>query len=353
MIGAILGDLAAWTWEKSHSEFYPKLVSQEAKPSTMTIFLIKASCTLMENANLEPKRWALYNGNFNDEQSMLFSIFLGCIITQKIQKKAVTDYCIPADKDTSYACQFLAQIIFALRNGATKNDAAQIFFGETKFRTLTKDKKWHNNNEPIGRLIRAWMAFYDSFDYGSDIHNAMKMSGDRHLNAMLVGALADAMYGCEYYYVKKKYGEGCFLNIASFIPKSLANIHNNRVFFPKNNARANVEKLNWVNTTNPYATKTVSSEFRRRIVKAMYTGWENRFGFYLDDGWEYVYRSFIVINRFKLTKQTDGTYRITNYQTSNSLPNNNIAMQEALYSVEHDWYVFSGEKKVLTFVLIK
>ena len=30
MLGAVLGDLAAWTWENDHECFYPKLVSREA-----------------------------------------------------------------------------------------------------------------------------------------------------------------------------------------------------------------------------------------------------------------------------------------------------------------------------------
>ena len=30
MIGAIIGDLAAWTWENDHEKFYPYLISEEA-----------------------------------------------------------------------------------------------------------------------------------------------------------------------------------------------------------------------------------------------------------------------------------------------------------------------------------
>ena len=33
MLGAIIGDLAAWTWENDHTSFYPQLVSQEAELS--------------------------------------------------------------------------------------------------------------------------------------------------------------------------------------------------------------------------------------------------------------------------------------------------------------------------------
>ena len=65
------------------------------------------------------------------------------------------------------------------------------------------------------------MAFYDSFDYGSALHNAMKLPGDRHLNAIIVGALADAMYGCDMYLVKKKYGETSHLNIEKMIDKDI------------------------------------------------------------------------------------------------------------------------------------
>lgn len=30
MIGAIIGDLAAWTWENDHEKFYPFLISEKA-----------------------------------------------------------------------------------------------------------------------------------------------------------------------------------------------------------------------------------------------------------------------------------------------------------------------------------
>ena len=33
MIGAVIGDLAAWTWENDKESFYPKLISPKAKLS--------------------------------------------------------------------------------------------------------------------------------------------------------------------------------------------------------------------------------------------------------------------------------------------------------------------------------
>jgi len=33
MIGAFIGDLAAWTWENDHDKFYPQLFSEVAQKS--------------------------------------------------------------------------------------------------------------------------------------------------------------------------------------------------------------------------------------------------------------------------------------------------------------------------------
>ena len=63
-------------------------------------------------------------------------------------------------------------------------------------------------DENIGLLtyiFRAWDSFYRAFDYTSTIHNAMKWPGDKHLTASIAGAFADAMYGCEMSFIKKKY----------------------------------------------------------------------------------------------------------------------------------------------------
>ena len=79
---------------------------------------------------------------------------------------------------------------------------------------------------------------------------------------------------------------------------------------------------------------------RRRIVRAFYTDWDNRFGFYLDDGWVYVYRSFILLARFKFKELHDGTCRIIHYQKSDESKQydlDNTAIDCAMYSVEYCW----------------
>lgn len=346
MVGAIIGDLAAWTWENSHSEFYPKLVSKDASPSAYGRFLIKVAEALVKNPHCNPHKWVLELDHIPMQQSILIAIVLGWLYP-KIQEtvKDLHAYTLPNSKEELLANQYLAQIIFALRHGATKNDAAQVTVNGITFCSLTKNKKWQSDKGSIGSLVRSWIAFYDSYDFGSAMHNAVKPSGDRHFKAMLVGALADAMYGCEYYLIKKKYGESHLLELPQCVSKAMYNIHKqNRTFFPKNNAMTNVERHKWIDSSNPFADKIISSELYRRIVKAMYTGWENRYGFYLDDGWEYVYRSFCLLCRFQLGKQDNGTYRIVHYQKSDTgLEIKDNALEEALYSVEYDWFMYSGE----------
>lgn len=44
-------------------------------------------------------------------------------------------------------------------------------------------------------------------DFGSALHNAMRMKGNKRLLGTLTGAIAEAMYGCRNYFIKKKYAD--------------------------------------------------------------------------------------------------------------------------------------------------
>lgn len=52
MLGAIIGDLAAWTWENDYKNFYPKLVSQEAKLSDYAHTLLVTCDALMHDRDV-------------------------------------------------------------------------------------------------------------------------------------------------------------------------------------------------------------------------------------------------------------------------------------------------------------
>lgn len=357
MIGAFIGDLASWTWINDHDKFYSQLYSDVAQKSVYSDVMLFTAKTLIESPNISRDEFmrmhqcyfGIGNAKVNADYDLLRSIVIGWMYDEDSISHAIHSYCFCDEKEEAYASHFMAKLIYKLRTGSTKIDAAQVEFCGT-FRSFTKEEHWKTGNGVLSYLVRAWMSFYDAFDFGSAIHNAVKKPGNMTLNCILAGALADAMYGCENYFVKNKFEGGRYIEHLDFVDSSLYDLHHSkRTFFPKNNARTNVERHYWFNASCPYSDKVITPELKCRITKAFYTGWEARFGFYLDDGWFYVYRSFILLARFKLKEQSDGTYRIANYQKSDESKQydlDNTAINCAMYSVEHNWDFVSGEKRV-------
>lgn len=348
MIGALIGDLAAWTWEHDHNKFYPQLFSDGAQKSEYADLILHTAKTLIENLNISRDEFMRMHqccfgigiARVNAEYDLLRAIVIGWMYDADEISNAIHKFCILDDKEELYAAHFLAHLIYRLRTGFTKKDAAQVDFCGT-FRSFTKEEHWKNGHGVLSYLVRAWMSFYDAFDFGSSIHNAVKKPGNLTLNCILAGALADAMYGCGEYFVKNKFKGGRYIDRLDFVDNSLYNITSSkRIFFPKNNARTNVERHCWHDAPCPFSDKVITPELKHRITKAFYTDWENRFGFYLDDGWFYVYRSYILLSRFKLKELPDGTYRIAIYQKSDESKQydlNDTAIDCAMYSVEHNW----------------
>lgn len=204
MIGAFIGDLAAWTWQNERDKFYPHLVSDKAEKSVYADVLQMTIKTINDNPNiardelmrLHRSRFGIGNARQNAEFDVIRSIAIGWLFDSDLSH-AVHTYCLCDDKEGMYASHFLSSLIHALRHGATKETAAQVDFCGT-FRSFTKEEHWKKGNGMLGYLVRAWMSFYDAFDYGGTIHNAIKQPGNTFLNCMLAGALADAMYGCGY-----------------------------------------------------------------------------------------------------------------------------------------------------------
>ena len=100
--------------------------------------------------------------------------------------------------------------------------------------------------------MRAWYCFETAWDFTSAIHNAARWPDvDRHLLCSLTGALAEAMYGCEYRLLKEKYGSNWYNCIVypDAIKEGVLRIkdyqYENRNFFPKNSALTNVERHIW------------------------------------------------------------------------------------------------------------
>ena len=109
----------------------------------------------------------------------------------------------------------------------------------------------------------------------------------------------------------------------------------------------NVELHPWlsVNIPEPYTKQPINKELYRRILKAFTTNWDCRYGFYLDDGKIYIYRSDFLLCRFRLNIGEP----IADFQIAADTQQNAaiIAFENAMESVEHRWYLIadSGEER--------
>jgi hypothetical protein len=375
MIGAIIGDLAAWTWEHDRNAFYRNLVSKDAKLSEcgFTILLFskgtisnrqylwreivesfKYSNSVLSDAINIKSEWRDYF--FNERTAIPYHIkrtlcAAGIIASgwtetsrENAQKWISTFH---GGKEEYYGT-YLSEVIKRLRSGYTKNQA---------LKDIPVINYWRSDNrkEFLSVVRFALLCFEESWDFTSAIYNAMQSTVDKHLAGMLAGGIAEAMYGCENMIIKQKFSSDYFfnhINIPNAIIKAFGEtIHeieqykeSVRVFFPKNRAQTNVERHFWTTVENPYKDRTITSKLRYRMLKAFDTGWENRFGVYLDDGWFYIYRSHNLLYRFKLI--CDGNYyRIISFQKSENKHATITAVDKVFSSLKNNWYSVSGEHK--------
>lgn len=357
MIGAFLGDLAAWTWENNYEQVYSKLISEKAKKSIYGNVLELTAETLVRNPHILPEEFKKQQGvffNFHKAKyptiakyAVIRAVVVGWVYdTLEETEEAVNSYCLCEEKEEWYASHFLATLIFLLRHGATKREAMMDTKHIGGFEYFVNNQHCQEGDGVLSKLVRVWKAFCNAYDYGSTIHKAAGLPESKTFNCIIAGALADAMYGCDYYFVKQKYSGGhneltSYIDIDDVIFRVYKK---NRTFFPKNNAMTNIEKHNWVDVPCSLKDKVITKELQRRILKAFHTTHDHKFGLYLDDGWIYVYRSFHLLNRFKLTKQEDETYRITHFQASDLKCSSVEPLSDALYVLEYKWYWVSEEE---------
>ena len=362
MSGAIIGDLAAWTWKNDHECFYPQLVSPQARLSEYGRTLLITANALMREEEMPIDEYRkLFPFDVRDREhinSVVRAIAIAWLYEDEEElRHAIKSYCLWDNKEELYAASFMAEIIYALRHGATKKEAGQVELCGT-FCSFVQDDNWQKGTGTLSMVVRAWNAFHDAFDYTSALHNAMKLPGDRHVNTILTGAFAEAMYGCEMTLLKKRYRpEGNWYNhielphkvseeYAGILDEIKLHKEKVRVFFPKNRALTNVELHKWTMVENPFKDRRISDELRRRILKAYDTGWEARYGFYLDDGWIYVYRSGFLLHRFQLQQSKDGLWNIIHLQRSEASQSSSMVdITDALYVCEYGWHQESCEQK--------
>ena len=371
MVGAVIGDLAAWTWKHDKTCFYERLVSPDARLSGYGLLPIVMWPMINEGGSILKHRLYMICGN-----ALIHCRAAGVLIPDDWHRWGTTDYdkAIPFElkvamiigaiidsgflpeerqaqihwssffhggKQEGYA-MLIMRIMRRLNEGATKDEAIyDIPSCVTNYYPLGENHSWHDLLEYV---TFAWRCFYYSWDFTSALHNAAKCPANRHLAMVLTGAFAEAMYGCFYLMTKVKFGGNYEAiqypgNVAKqygeILDMARAYDYDHRNFFKKNDALSNVERHHWTEIDNPYSDRVIDEDTKKKLYRAYVTDWDNRYGVYLDDGWLYVYRSRCVILRFKLADRSDNTYRIIDLQMSNDNHANVEDLGEVLYSINY------------------
>ena len=368
MLGAIIGDLAAWTYEHDRACFWSHLVSDEAKVSEFGLSVLTTAALIDTDRNMLKEDAAIFTQQrfrgFSQgavelssealDWSVKFSTPYGSkmfgIGILRMAACAFFDAPINEmwfeptwDKEEGYARLFLSQMMTLLRKGKTKDDVYEEL--GPVFKGCRHDWNWQEEEGMFSYLLRSWDAFYRAFDFTSSIHNAMKMKGDHHLMGTFTGAIAGAMYGCRYNLIKEKYRESNSSPFEYMIwPKALMEQYatsmllledecvHNRVFYPKNNAMTNVEVHEWHTMESTFSEKVIDEDSKQRLLYSFEPDWDNRYGIYFDNGWFYVYRSGVLLTRFQLRQKHNKTYSICHLQFADNEEYAHIAMSEALRS---------------------
>lgn len=371
MVGAVIGDLAAWTWEHDRECFYKHLVSPHAKMTGYGLLPIAMWPMINEGGTILKHRLYMVCGKalahcraagvdipddwfrwgFEDyDNGIPFGLKVAFIMSAIIdsgylseERQNQLDWVsfFHGGKQEGYAMQMMS-ILRRLNEGATKDEAVEdISKPVINFYHSGETHSWENLLEYV---TFAWRCFYYSWDFTSALHNAAKCPANRHLAMMLTGAFAEAMYGCFYsmtkvkfggYYEEIRYPGNVVKHYGEILDKARAYDYDHRHFFKKNDALSNVEKHLWTEIDNPYSDRVIDEDTKEILFRAYFTDWDNRFGVYLDDGWLYVYRSRCILLRFKLAYHLDNTYRIGDLQMSDDDHAHVEDLGEVLYSINY------------------
>lgn len=351
MYGAIIGDLAAWTYEHHVAQFYSRLVAEDAELSDEG----RIASIMLRDMDTHGNVGVPRSFQTGDRETIdVVSADYGRLPFEKGDSKedciaGVCDYFKDEpDNGQMYALRILTSFCYDLWHGATKKEALLSHEGK-QLKQILDSCDLHTIPDSKAKVLaiylaRAWDCFEKSWDFTSALHNAVKWDGDRHLTCMLTGAIAGAMYG--YYFIFKKGSNPAesqsVLHLPDYLQRQYAeqtkHEWKNRFFYPKNEAMTNVTKYDWKPYQSSFEGKEISAGLEKSIRLAFHPGWDDRYGFYLENGWYYVYRSFFLMYRFRIVKGEKESFRIVNLQCSGDhFDKEESALREAMYSAEFHW----------------
>ncbi len=355
MLGAVIGDLAIATWETDQDKFYSMLVSETARPSMLGRAVLNAANASLLGGKETSADMLASRGTLEYYVEGLLYQSVACYMGLDQPRYFPSSFA--GNKEYGYASRFVRTLLVRLLEGATKSEA---YHADKTFVKMSKSNCYMHPAYfgPMAAVMKAWDCFYRGFDFTSCLHNAARcQTKHRQAIAALTGMFASAMYGCGYGFIKKKYAYGGNAVIglsetlrhivaqcgypSHLINKMYRTSHATRAFYPKNEALTNVERHQFAPIYNLYEEVTFDDYERKRIMRSCETSFDCRYGFYLDDGWHYVYRGCRLIGRFKLAFHDKG-WHITDTQLSGERPFRDffIAISCALY----EGCGFRGEK---------
>lgn len=372
MLGAIIGDLAASTYMRDKNEFYARLVGERATASELSVSVLwaaKAACEWKyRNDDLRLKQviarlWSAEHQERIDlsEDVRKWTVCPNmwkhhCGIGMFLMRQGTYSYWydwesgkrdridIGMDKEEMYASMFLSKMLTLLRTGWTKNEVWREL--GSVFQGCYNDWPWKaETGKALSYLFRAWDSFYNAFDFGSAIHNAVRLVGNPRINCALTGMIAASMYGCGQYFIKEKYDPEHRSPIHLEIPdylygKDLDTIKTQlnwvNVFWQKNESRTNTERHVYTPVESKFNNMRVNGEIHRRILKSFAPDWDHRFSFYKDNGWIYLCRSGFILCRFRF-HYDNGSFIIKDIQGSGLDKNIDDPLHDIISSIKYEW----------------
>lgn len=321
MLGAIIGDLAADTWQRHKVHFFRQLIDEQARPSIYGTTALKMAQPVVEEGSIELNSDELNWANKELVATVLYALcgWVDASCQHVVQYADELHHRLYMEKEGFYAANILSSLVFHQRTGKSKREAAKKSWGYPTGLRWEKDQ-----DTPLGAVARALDALRRSFDFTSALHIAVKSPVNPHLTATLTGLLAESLYGCKYGLIKRKYAKETIFEI--HLPQSIVREYqkelvfisqhkmNNRFFYPKNEARTNVERCGWITIANLWKDLVFDVIKYQQLCLSFEPDWDNRYGIYLDDGWFYVYRCGFVQNRFRVEEDNHNLYRIVEVQ---------------------------------------
>ena len=225
MLGAIIGDLSAWTSFNQPECFKQRLIYPEAKLSgygylALTIFEPIANCeqiykhrmypligkALMHKPSCVdmPEEWHIW-GMCNYDKPMPFRLKIAIIFAAIIDSSVCSEvyqnhlnwHTFFHGGKQEYYAKFLMTAIRRLREGTSKDEAIKDL-PNFAFNYYKRGYK-HSWKHILDYTTFAWRCAYYANDFKTALINAAKCNGNRHLAMFITGAISEAMYGLDSY----------------------------------------------------------------------------------------------------------------------------------------------------------